>query len=1057
MKHILLCCLLLLLGNQLRGASADTLVGEGRALLVARDITNANARFAAALSLAPNHEAANVFYAATRLLTIANKPAGKALLDRFGVAETNRDIYAWTAYLPTDTNGVPVPPTNTSPTEVAAFLRTNVLAEIIGAEANLAAVTNLKFTLFLTGNETLLAKVTIDYADLLLMRAALKLAQYGIYTVNAFNYESQFTAIRELSQREGLTVEQVLKEYPQFLTFATTNDLNAARQAFSEAVALYNSASQAIRARPVADVRLFTWDPDAFASELTFRTSLNELKTSLNGPVVTSVDAHYSVNFGRHFAGTTPLRAFLPQVGGNAAIAGTLPDPTFDGLFLGATRTEIEKQMGLRKHLGIPMVSQFTVPARLADGRFHMTLNAVDGTLTAIQSSTDLATWQTLDVLVVSNGTITLLDNTAAATPTRYFRALDLSRSVPDDFVPPNDAFANRVQLTGTNISTAGFGGSATIETDEPFDTGDYGGSLWWTWTAPKSGKFHIDTFGTKFYVTLALYTGNALSGLTPINEAEGGGDYPATMTFDAVAGTTYQIAVAWYWWERPGKVLLNLFEVPANDSFDDAIELVGMTNSVIGSNVNATKEYLNDFDMMEPEHADEPGGRSVWWKWIAPVDGEVTIDTQGSSFDTLLAVYSDQDGWLQSVASNDDGAPGMELWSRVSFVAVRDATYFIAVDGYDAASGNINLNLRQTQAAAPSNNAFASAVTLQGDWVSTLGTVLGANREPGELSHYSFFYRYGEWRSGAGRSIWYKWTAPYNGEVAFWAYGDNLPPVISIYTGSSISNLSVVRDGYAYYSPYTQSEFSTFSNTTYYIALDAPAGEAGNIQFNLRIQSGSPSMPYVSESFEPLAVSVGSQAEWRPNISGSFPMRFQWKKNGTNVPGATNLQFIISAATTNDAGSYVLTATNLAGGAASAPVALSIYAAVQNDDFSHAALLVGRTNIVTSHNFTATREPGEPNHAYGYGYKSVWWTWTAPATGSVTIDTIGSDFYYAVLGVYIGNAVNSLSWVADDVGSAGGGASRVTFNATAGTTYRIAVDGYYSSMGNIVLRVRQP
>jgi hypothetical protein len=40
-----------------------------------------------------------------------------------------------------------------------------------------------------------------------------------------------------------------------------------------------------------------------------------------------------------------------------------------------------------------------------------------------------------------------------------------------------------------------------------------------------------------------------------------------------------------------------------------------------------------------EPDHDGNPGGKSVWWTWVAPANGLVTVSTQGSTFDTVLAV----------------------------------------------------------------------------------------------------------------------------------------------------------------------------------------------------------------------------------------------------------------------------------------------------------------------------------------------------------------------------------------------------------------------------------
>ena len=85
-------------------------------------------------------------------------------------------------------------------------------------------------------------------------------------------------------------------------------------------------------------------------------------------------------------------------------------------------------------------------------------------------------------------------------------------------------------------------------------------------------------------------------------------------------------------------------------------------------------------------------------------------------------------------------------------------------------------------------------------------------------------------------------------------------------------------------------------------------------------------------------------------------------------------------------------------------------------------------------------------------GGKSVWWTWTAPTSGTVEINTFGSD-YDTVLKVYQGTSVDSLRRIAsnDDSGSL---QSQVTFTAAQGESYQIAVDGYRGASGSIALAV---
>ena len=123
------------------------------------------------------------------------------------------------------------------------------------------------------------------------------------------------------------------------------------------------------------------------------------------------------------------------------------------------------------------------------------------------------------------------------------------------------------------------------------------------------------------------------------------------------------------------------------------------------------------------------------------------------------------------------------------------------------------------------------------------------------------------------------------------------------------------------------------------------------------------------------------------------------------------------------------------------------------NDLFANRLALIGNRGSVTGSNSGAGKESGEPNHFGNPGGASVWYSWTAPGTGSVTFATNGSD-YDTMLAVYTGSSVAALSHIAsnDDISGTTGGASTVTFPATAGTAYRIAVDGYNGAQGNITL-----
>ncbi|MCX7046544.1 MAG: hypothetical protein NTX50_13795 [Candidatus Sumerlaeota bacterium] len=127
----------------------------------------------------------------------------------------------------------------------------------------------------------------------------------------------------------------------------------------------------------------------------------------------------------------------------------------------------------------------------------------------------------------------------------------------------------------------------------------------------------------------------------------------------------------------------------PVNDSFASAIVIAGVSGTMTGANIGATKETS------EANHAGNPGGASVWWVWTAPANGLAKIDTFGSSFNTLLAVYTGNAvGALTQKAANNDDPRSMVGASLVMFMATGGVTYHIAVDGNNNDKGNIVISL---------------------------------------------------------------------------------------------------------------------------------------------------------------------------------------------------------------------------------------------------------------------------------------------------------------------------------------------------------------------------
>lgn len=122
------------------------------------------------------------------------------------------------------------------------------------------------------------------------------------------------------------------------------------------------------------------------------------------------------------------------------------------------------------------------------------------------------------------------------------------------------------------------------------------------------------------------------------------------------------------------------------------------------------------------------------------------------------------------------------------------------------------------------------------------------------------------------------------------------------------------------------------------------------------------------------------------------------------------------------------------------------------NDDFENALPLSGMRISTSGSNMLASKQSGEPDHA-DPGGASVWWRWTAPFSGTVEVDTEGSDFD-TTLAAYSGTALVNLTQLAenDDINPGEAWRSRISFEAESGETYFFAVDGYRGDAGKTEL-----
>lgn len=509
-------------------------------------------------------------------------------------------------------------------------------------------------------------------------------------------------------------------------------------------------------------------------------------------------------------------------------------------------------------------------------------------------------------------------------------------------------------------------------------------------------------------------------------------GSYAATVSADNHVGSPATTSIT-----------INVVAGAPNDSIYNPIILAGALVTGTGDNTGATVE------ISDPSIAGFFPNFTVWWQWTAVSSNPATINTIGSSFDTLLGVYLTSPigfGGPPLVVDNDDIVHLINPRSSVTFTPTAGTTYLIAVDGKKVgkagSKGSIVLNISQPQTlsvsvggagtVATSIGAISCPGTCTETYIPNTTVLLVAIPNPG-----SIFIGFSGGGCGASPNCSVVMSGPVNVSANFYTVTND-----SFAQGQVLNPLTTRLGGFI--QPYSG----------YNIGASKEGGEpdhAGNsgghsVWFAWTAPvSGSVNASLAGSSFPTLlAVYTGSAVGTLVPIgSAASPA-----SRVVNFYATAGVQYSIAVDGVDGAsGAYSLRLTQPG-----------------NDNFANRLALSGGTVSVTDSNANATVEGSEPTILGNFGSRSLWWSWTAPSTDTVTITTQGSNFN-TQLGVYTGSTLASLALIASN-DDAIGAQSSVTFNALAGTVYQIMVKGGFTVAfpavpisGNVVLNIlqRQP
>jgi hypothetical protein len=92
----------------------------------------------------------------------------------------------------------------------------------------------------------------------------------------------------------------------------------------------------------------------------------------------------------------------------------------------------------------------------------------------------------------------------------------------------------------------------------------------------------------------------------------------------------------------------------------------------------------------------DAPLGHTAWWSVVGN-GREITVDTAGSDFDTVAAVYARSGGALVQIDCVDDNSDGSisDLQARVTWASQAGVTYLVQIGGFGGSTGHLQVRVR--------------------------------------------------------------------------------------------------------------------------------------------------------------------------------------------------------------------------------------------------------------------------------------------------------------------------------------------------------------------------
>ena len=453
----------------------------------------------------------------------------------------------------------------------------------------------------------------------------------------------------------------------------------------------------------------------------------------------------------------------------------------------------------------------------------------------------------------------------------------------------------------------------------------------------------------------------------------------------------------------------------------------------------------------------------SLWYLWRAPSTGLYRFSGRGVPGGPAVDAFGgDRLADLERLAHGNSGT--------VAFFADADQRLYIRIS---TVSQSAQGTLHWAQG-LPENDDFANATSISGAQGSTDGDNGGAGME------------LGEWFGSAAATVWFRWTAPRDGDFAFET--EKLHNAVMVFVGNTVSDLRLVsghpgpgldariraRDGDVYHVavatrdgkstglPFTLKWSSVdvaadlnFFATAEEVPGESSAGHDVRIDEFPNVEPGEPASTGVRTNWWAWTAPAAGRFTWRLTQTGGLLFRIAaW--SGDAMADAqleaisderdVTPEFVLDAAAGQR---YRISLGFLADDGSAFDYTPSAGARLEwaptpaNDGLAMAIAISGARGEISGDNGYATTEPDEAKGRLGHS--SLWWDFRAPSSGAYRFRADGPG---RVLAVYRrdGDGYGGLAFLASGDGD-------VTFTAAADTHYAIRVGSRGAETGGFTLR----